>query len=278
MPRYEAIILDADGTLLDNHSKLRDSIRRSLHGVMARGIKVMIATGRTARTSREILLELDTELPAIVFNGAGLYCPREDRLLESQMVDDALIAQVIARAHDLRVFWFASRADEVVMGEPVTSEQRELTRRQPRVRVYRNGEPAPESVLRISLASDVHETPAQLLELFKDLCALGLTRNRAFPLSEIPAFRTSKTQIVEFEPLGGGKHEALHYLKREFGIPPERIVAVGDAPNDLSMLEAAGLGVAMGNAGDEVKEAADRVIGHNESSALVDLVRELFPE
>ena len=163
------------------------------------------------------------------------------------------------------------------MSEPVTSEQCELTRRLHGVHIYRADEPAPRSVLRLSLASDVHESAAHLLAPFEDLCDITLAQTRAFALSEIPAFRKSKTQIVEFEPLSVGKEEALLYLERSFGIPPERIVAVGDAPNDLPMLRAAGLGVAMGNAGDDVKQAAHRVIGPNESSALVDLVRALLP-
>jgi len=92
----------------------------------------------------------------------------------------------------------------------------------------------------------------------------------------IPAFRKSKLQALEFEPPSAGKREALLYLEREHGIPAERIVAVGDANNDLPMLEFAGLSVAMENATPEVKATSDRTIGDNDSHAIADLVTELF--
>ena len=65
-------------------------------------------------------------------------------------------------------------------------------------------------------------------------------------------------------------------LAERFGIPPERVVAVGDADNDVPMLAAAGLGVAMENAYPAALSAAQRVIGPNDSDAIALLVEDLF--
>ena len=65
-------------------------------------------------------------------------------------------------------------------------------------------------------------------------------------------------------------------LSERHGIPASRVVAVGDADNDLPMLRVAGLGVAMGNGTDAVKQVARRVIGNNDGDALGALVEELF--
>ena len=60
------------------------------------------------------------------------------------------------------------------------------------------------------------------------------------------------------------------------GIPAERVLAIGDASNDVPMLEAAGLGVAMANSMGQALAAADRTIGDNNSDAIADLLEELF--
>ena len=65
-------------------------------------------------------------------------------------------------------------------------------------------------------------------------------------------------------------------LEERYGIPPERVVAVGDAHNDVPMLAGAGLAVAMGNAFRSAREAADRIIGDNNGDAIAELVEELF--
>ncbi|HMI90235.1 MAG TPA: HAD family hydrolase, partial [Polyangiales bacterium] len=79
-------------------------------------------------------------------------------------------------------------------------------------------------------------------------------------------------------PVCEGKAECFRVLQARFGIPGTRVVAVGDAGNDLPMLSGAGLGVAMGNATDAAKRAARRVIGDNCSDALALLIEELFLE
>ena len=70
--------------------------------------------------------------------------------------------------------------------------------------------------------------------------------------------------------------EGLRVLHERWGIPAERVVAVGDATNDVPMLAAAGLGVAMGNSFPGTRSAADRVIGDNDTDAIGLLVEELF--
>ena len=81
---------------------------------------------------------------------------------------------------------------------------------------------------------------------------------------------------VDVHPPCRGKAEGLRWLEERYGIPPARVVAVGDATNDLPMIEEAGLGVVMSNGMPEAKERADRLIGDNNSDALAELIEELF--
>jgi hydroxymethylpyrimidine pyrophosphatase-like HAD family hydrolase len=82
--------------------------------------------------------------------------------------------------------------------------------------------------------------------------------------------------VCDVHPPCKGKAEGLRVLQELYGIAPERVVAVGDASNDVPMFEAAGLAVAMRESMEEALAAADRVIGSNDSETIGALVEELF--
>jgi len=276
MSAYDAIILDADGTLLNDQSEIRPAVRAALHRAMDVGVLVMLATGRSAHTGREVARRLGSPLPAIVFNGAGLYCTERDRMIDFRALDRALVASVIALSRREGFFWYASHAEGMAMSPPITSEDRELTRRLDGRVLHEDDELPPIDVVRMTVLSERHPDSASLFEPFREIVDVATTQTRHYPLSEVPAFRKSRRVVVDFEPHGGGKAEAIRFLEREHGLEASRIVAVGDAGNDLPMLREAGLSVAMENATEEVKAACHRTIGHHNSLTLVDLVEELF--
>ncbi len=78
--------------------------------------------------------------------------------------------------------------------------------------------------------------------------------------------------LVELSPLGDNKGEALLYIARHFNIPPESTVAVGDNLNDMAMIKTAQIGVAVGNAVEELKECADYVTVTNNEGAVAKMI------
>jgi hydroxymethylpyrimidine pyrophosphatase-like HAD family hydrolase len=82
-------------------------------------------------------------------------------------------------------------------------------------------------------------------------------------------------QVLEVFDPSVNKWEGIMHVARAHGIPAERIVAIGDDVNDLHMIRHAGLGVAMGNARDEIKSIAKRVIGANHEEGLARFLEEL---
>jgi hypothetical protein len=77
--------------------------------------------------------------------------------------------------------------------------------------------------------------------------------------------------LCEIAPAGVDKWSSVRRLASRWGIPVEAICAVGDDRNDLPMIRGAGLGVAMGNAREEVQRAADRVVASHEAGGLVEV-------
>jgi Cof subfamily protein (haloacid dehalogenase superfamily) len=83
---------------------------------------------------------------------------------------------------------------------------------------------------------------------------------------------TSKPEYLEFTHRDATKGKALEYLAVAKGIVKEDIIAIGDSFNDISMIQYAGLGVAMGNAPAEVKEYADYVTGTNDEDGVAQVI------
>lgn len=115
-------------------------------------------------------------------------------------------------------------------------------------------EPTPRLILSAPGAADL---------LLEPIRALGLTANAAGP------------DWVDATPGGLSKATALEEIRQRLGVPRERTVAVGDGGNDLQMFEWAGRAVAMGNAAQAVRDAADETTGTVDEHGVVDVLRSL---
>jgi Cof subfamily protein (haloacid dehalogenase superfamily) len=272
---YDALVLDIDGTLLDDSEQLSPRTAAAIARIRERGVQVMLATGRSHHGVRPIASALGLEVPSIVFNGAGVYDLREDRLVHSFTLPEHLVTGLIelARARDLVAV--VARVEGQYVRRAAPDEQPLLTgfvhiTQLPEAELPRT------DVLRVTIFSLRHRESIELYRDVEQALAGYPAYCTHFALSALPNYRSSDAQVVDVQPQCEGKAEALKLLSERFGIPAERVVAVGDAGNDVLILRAAGLGVAMGNAPPEVKAVAKRVIGNNNTSALAELIESVF--
>lgn len=272
---YDALVLDIDGTLLDDEEQLSPRTLTAIASARRTGVKVMLATGRSHDGVREIAHRLELDVPSVVLNGAAVYCRHEDRLIERFTLDPALVERLIgyAGSHSLLAV-VASAAGQ--FARPPRPHELELLAGFSQLSVLAEQELPRTDALRMTLFSLCHASSEALLTELRAVASSYVAYYTHFALAALAGFRDSRAQVVDVQPDCLGKAEALRLLERRHGIAAERVVAVGDAGNDLPMLGAAGLGVAMGNASDAVKQVANRVIGTNNSDALARLIETLF--
>ncbi|MGE4601600.1 MAG: HAD family hydrolase [Planctomycetota bacterium] len=276
MRDYDALILDLDGTLLRDDGTIPPATRIALQRISAEDIHVMIATGRSEQSAEPIIQDLGILNPAVIYNGAAIWCPREKRLIEERhLADDHLecllnfaevegLLPVVMCAGSKRALSPRSEIFEYALHDIKDIE------------IVSEAEMRVERPIRLSLFSDRHQDTDSFARSVRNLSSTDAYLTW-FPLNLLPSHRDSPLQVVDIQPQCDGKKEALRYLQESRGIRANRCVAIGDAPNDIPMVEAAGLGVAMGNGMDELKEVADRVIGSNNTAAIAELVDELWP-
>lgn len=272
---YEALLLDLDGTLLDGRGEVRPRNLEALRALEARGVPVMIVTGRSSLSAAAILDRIGLETAAVLFNGAVVYCPRRRRLIEERVLSNRTLERALgySRASGLLTVVMAAREKRGL--EPRNEREREALKGLHGLRQVPLEELALDGAIRVTWFSDRHRGSGELaaeIEAFVDQ-PVYLTH---FPLDVLVDHRGSEMDVVDLHPPCRGKAEALRVLEELYGVRPARVVAVGDATNDIPMLEAAGLGVCMSGGMPEASSVAGRVIGDHDSDAIAELVEELF--
>ena len=196
-------------------------------------------------------------------------------MLEERTLSNRLLDQLHDYGHRTQDMTLVQCADKKLVLEPRTEAERRA------ILGLRGLEPVPREQLRADYTIRVTFLTDRISDSAQYLSEVGGAVDQPayythFSLSVLPLHRGSPYHAVDVHPPCRGKAEALRVLDDHFGIPAERVVAVGDATNDLPMVRGAGLGVAMDNSMPELKDAADRVIGHHDTPAIADLIHELF--
>ena len=269
--RFDAILIDLDGTLLDSRSELTARTRAAVQALRDAGLFVVLCTGRSVAGTAGIYAELDLDTPLAAYNGSWIGYPDGDPAHYIPIPDAHLDALFDAEreAH----FSFRHRAEEkyTIMTEHPEHHQIAAWFENV-VRATAHEELPASDILRVSMffdesalaPGDMRET---LWQMLPESARAGL-RHEVFPLSLFPAYAGSTLHLFEVQGYSRGKAEALDWLERAHGIPHARTIAVGDHMNDLSMLEEAGLSVTPENAVPEAKALADLVIGHHAKEGL----------
>jgi hypothetical protein len=272
---YDAICLDLDGTLVTDQGSILPRTVRALREAEARGVRVMVATGRSEGGTVRVLEELGLRTPALVYNGAAFWCPIERRLIEERVLSNRAVAESLAFAAEVDALPVVMQAGAKYVPPPRTPEERAAISQLEDLHIVSGSELPREVLVRITLFSGRWRESERLHDalLARLRSPVYLTH---FPLAALPKHRASRLQVVDIQPPCRGKAEALRFLQEVYGIPAERVVCVGDASNDVPMIAAAGLGVAMANAYEPALAVADRVIGANDTEAIAELVEELF--
>jgi Cof subfamily protein (haloacid dehalogenase superfamily) len=259
--RFDAILLDLDGTLLDGRAKLTDRTARAVRRLVDEGFEVVVCTGRSAAGTRRIHAALGLSTPFVSYNGAYIGRPGEPPW-RCEPIPDHLLPHVEGTERHAR-FSFRHQDDRKYTSPSDHGEHPKVAGWYENVVHVADRALLPSrNLMRVSLYFDGDVTPDHAWAALADEARDALHRE-TFPLRIFPEFLESSLVLCEVQARSRGKAEAFEWLRRERGIPPERTIAVGDQANDLPMLSGAGLAVVMANAVDAARRAAHLVIGHH---------------
>lgn len=260
----QLIVTDLDGTLLDEKKQVSERNRAAIAEAVKKGVVVTIATGRMYVSALPYAKQLGVDVPIITYNGALIRSVSGEVWFEKPIAESAA-AEVLMLSRERG--WHTQTFIEDCLYYQAHNEKTNVYERGAGISGKAVGAELflrTKGILKILLIMD-HEVQADLV--VEEL-------NQRFD-GQITAVKSNPTyvEIIHFEV---SKAAAMETLMDRFGIAKSAIMAIGDSNNDLPMLRAAGLAVAMGNANPAVKKAADAVTESHRKSGVAAAIQKFI--
>lgn len=240
MNTYKLIALDMDGTLLNENKEISAENRAAIQQATLDGKIVIMSTGRGAVSAMPYIKELGLSTPLVVVNGSEVW-ESPDKLLKRTL----LPAETVHKLHELALefdcWWWAYSVQGVFNRE---SEAMDIEGQE---------------WLKFGFFTENPEKLRRIRDIVEGWGTLEITN--------------SHPSNIELNPLGINKASGVETVCELLGISMSEVIAMGDSENDIAMIREAGLGVAMGNAQDEVKRVADITTVTNDEHAVAKVIR-----
>ena len=271
---YKLFVADMDGTLLNDDKKLSDKNIQAIKKLQDFGIKFAVATGRHDSMIKSYLKHLDLHVPVISCNGAMVREPFSDQVFLSEALPKEHSLQIIDLCKERNID-FHIYGHESIFGEELNHKMlyyHNLNKSLPseeRTKLVTVSDckdivcNEPEPLYKFLIISNRNK---DLLDIMDGLAKIeGLTACLSMPT------------LCDVMKKGVTKAYALQKLSESLAIKRNEIVAIGDQFNDIDLIEYAGLGIAVANAEDALKEKADIVtISNNNEDAVSEAIESLL--
>lgn len=250
--QYRLLAMDMDGTVLNSRKEITPRTDRAIRAALAAGKEVLFASGRCPSEMRRELARFPEMHYALCLSGAVIFDVAAGKTLCSVTISPELVEQIlsVARQVDAMVSVYA--------GEHVYAEEPKRFR-MPYFGCDCFSALYEDCALWVSGPEEAVAIAGDTVHKINFFCATAEDCHKAGDmLRQLPlTFAQGIPNNIEISPMGVDKGTGLALLCEASGIPEEASIAVGDEGNDVAMLRAAGLGVAMGNASPAARAAAD---------------------
>ena len=266
MGKFEGMLFctDLDGTLFSDRRVASERNLEAIEYFKSEGGYFTFITGRVPITAGAICRLIKPNAPYGCFNGGAIYDPFEEKYLWSRVMPDCmpeLVRTVDEQLPEVGIQLNTERRIYICKDSPAMAGFRAI----PGVSLFSCPyEEISEPVLKVVLAHRENEVILALQKLLQ-----------SHPRANEVDFIRSEHHLYEILPKGVSKGQALLKMADLLGVSHERTVVVGDYNNDISMVQAAGVGFAVANAVPELKAVADHVTVSNNEDAVAVIIDQL---
>jgi Cof subfamily protein (haloacid dehalogenase superfamily) len=261
--QIKLLIIDIDGTIAGKSNQVSNRVKTAIRAAQAKGVRVGIATGRMYKSALRFHHEIGADFPLIAYQGAWIQDPVTGTTYRHLPVPVKIARELIDYFEQSHLFDRLSL--HVYLGDRLYV--RDIN---PDTELYigRSGiEATPVGDLRKVLT----DNPTKILAMSEEIDlidSLLLDLRHRYPQDALH-ITTSVPIFLEATQSGVNKGSAIDYIATKLlGISAANILAIGDNFNDVEMIDYAGIGVAMGNAPDDVRAIADWVAPHIEADGV----------
>lgn len=266
---YKAVFLDMDGTLLRSDHSVSDETIRKIRTLTAEGVLVVLVSARPVNavlpTFRNIGLPEQT--PLVTLNGS--YIVQSGEPILDVRIDLGTTARVTqeVRPYKATIAYYLQREWYSEVKDAWTDHEQKIMDVPVRVfpidsliEEWAGRNIGPNKMMVMSEPENINQIQSHLRTLYDG-------RLNIYP---------SKATYLEVMDSRGSKANAVRFVSERMGLDPSEVIAMGDNYNDIGMIEYAGIGVAMGNAPDDIKDKADYVTDTNNNDGVRKALEKFF--
>ncbi|MDE6850982.1 MAG: Cof-type HAD-IIB family hydrolase [Lachnospiraceae bacterium] len=267
--KRKILALDLDGTLTNSRKEITVDTKQAIREIQRQGHLVVLASGRPTPGAQAVAdkLKLDQYGGYLLsYNGARMTDCKTGELLYQATMPQDVVPRIFAMAEELGIGMMTYQNDGIIAGSRV-DEYMELEAgiNGLEIRSYRDPAAQLRHPVNKCLGTAEPAVAAEIEQKYADTFGQQINVGRSEPF------------FIELTPMEVDKASSLERLRRQIGCDREDIIACGDGFNDKCMIQYAGIGVAMANAQEVVKEAADYVTEKtNDEDGIVEVIEKFI--
>ncbi len=269
--KYKLIAIDMDGTLLDSENNVSNRTKEAIIKAKEKGVHVVLSTGRILKSALYYSKQLELKNPIVASNG-GIMIDEDENVIFKNPLDKRSIKEIIKLADDENVYCH------------LYDETRFYSSRRVQEVLDFYSEANKSMSIELQLFNDIDEilnsenmNIYKLIFIDEDRQKLQSFREKISTFENI-SISSSWSNNVEAMGLNVSKGNALKKLAEKLNIRIEEIMAIGDSENDLSMLNMAGLSIAMGNGAQNIKDKSDYITDTNDNDGVAKAIEKFILE
>ena len=288
---YKLIAIDLDGTLLNSYGKISDKNKENLKKAQEAEIEIVLASGRSLNSVKNLANELGDSHYIICGNGSLIYDLQKEEIIYDKFIDKKKALQIIEICEQNSIYYNVYTENMVIAKtlennvlfyhqENANKPESKKTKINLVDNIYeyvRNLEN--ENILKFTISDKNNIIFNSIIRKLREIRNIDVL-DVAHMSRKIIKAGTEEVSLeyfyTEITNDGVDKWYAIKWLIEELGIGIDNVMAIGDNVNDKLMIENAGMGVAMGNSDPKIKEIADKVVHDNNEDGVAEAIEMSF--
>lgn len=270
---YKLLCTDMDGTLLTSEKKISDRTIRAVKLAYEKGVKIAVCTGRLFTSAHYYAELIGVRTPVISSNGAYIREKDRDEVIYKELLgkDNCRKIYEVTKKYGIIPQFHTTNAVFTEKFVASAIDYNELNKTLPtdkhvKVHFIKDWE---------SIIETYGEEFLKAIAIDEDLDKIACAKKE---LSEDRSFEVVSSHLDNFEVNSAGvsKGKAVRIIAAYYGFTREQVICIGDNENDISMIEYAGLGVAMGNGDEKVKSIANFITDDNDHDGVAAVIEKFL--
>ena len=284
---YKLIAIDLDGTLLNSYGQISEKNRLALKQAQKQGAKIVLASGRSTNSVKNIANDLGNNKYIICGNGSLIYDLQKEEIIYDKFIEKKKALQIINICEQNTIYYNVYTENMVIAKtlsnnvmfyhqENANKPDSKKTKINLVENIYEYVQNLEnENILKFTISdtsSIIFNSIIRKLREIKNIDVLDVAHMSRKIIKAGTEEVSLEYYYTEITSKDVDKWNAIEWLAKELDIKKEEIMAIGDNVNDKLMIENAGLGVAMGNSAPYIKEIADKVVSNNNEDGVAEAI------